>query len=62
MTHYPAASIVRAMFPRIVGQGVATEQEIDIDPLDQRMVDERVKADTTFVGELAFGAWARKLD
>jgi len=30
--------------------------------LDQRMVEERVKADTTSVGELVFGAWARKLD
>ncbi len=62
MTHYPAASIVRAMLPRIVRQGVATEQEIDVDTLDQRMFDERVKADTTSVGELVFGAWARKPD
>ncbi len=58
--HYPAAAIVRAMLPRIIRQGVATEQEVDIDTLDQRMVDERVKADTTSVWELVFGAWARK--
>jgi ubiquinone/menaquinone biosynthesis C-methylase UbiE len=60
--HYPAAAIVRAMLPRIVRRGVATEQEIDIETLDQRMVDERVKAETTSVWELVFGAWARKPD
>jgi hypothetical protein len=60
--HYPAAAIVRAMLPRIVRQGVATEHEIDIDTLDRRMVEERVKADTTSVWELVFGAWARKPD
>jgi SAM-dependent methyltransferase len=59
---YPAASIVRAMLPRIVRHGIATEQEIDVDTLDQRMIDERVKADTTSVGELVFGAWARRPD
>jgi hypothetical protein len=50
------------MLPRIVGHGVVTEQEIEVDAIDQRMVDERVKADTTFVWGLVFGAWARKPD
>lgn len=58
--HHSAAAIVRAILPRIVGQGVATEQEIDIETLDQRLIDESTQTDTTFVWELVFGAWARK--
>ncbi len=60
--HHHAATIVRAMLPRITSHGVATEQEIDIETLDQRLTDERIKANTTFVWELVFGAWARKPD
>ena len=57
---YPTVEVVRAVLPRIVQQGVATEQEIDVDTLDRRLADERVKADTTSIWELVFGAWARK--
>ena len=53
-------AIVRAMLPRIVQQGVATAEEIDVDTLDRRLADERREADATYVGELVFGAWARK--
>lgn len=59
-TQYPTAGIVRAMLPRIVRQGIATEAEIDIDTLEQRLDEERAGANTVYVGEMLFGAWARK--
>lgn len=58
--HHPAATIVRAMLPRIIGHGVATKEEISIETLDGRLTEERTQADTTFVWELVFGAWGRK--
>lgn len=57
---YGVGGIVRAMLPRIVQQGVATEEEIDVDTLDQRLVEERKNANATYVGDMVFGAWARK--
>jgi hypothetical protein len=58
--HYPVGAIVRAMLARIVQQGVATAEELDIDTLDRRLVEEREKANATYVGDMVFSAWARK--
>ncbi|WP_437807237.1 class I SAM-dependent methyltransferase [Sorangium sp. So ce1078] len=57
---YRTAAVVRAMLPRILQRGVATEAEIDIDTLEERLMDERAKANATFVSDMVFGAWARK--
>jgi hypothetical protein len=57
---YPVGAIIRAMPPRIVRQGVATEEEVDIDTLDRRLADELEKANATYIGGMVFGAWARK--
>ncbi|HUK92785.1 MAG TPA: methyltransferase domain-containing protein [Methanomicrobiales archaeon] len=59
-THYPTVSIVRAMLPRIIQKGVATEDEIGLDTLEQRLTDERVKAGSTYVSDMVFTVWARK--
>jgi hypothetical protein len=52
-------AIVRAMLPRIVKHGIATEAEIDVDTLDQRLAAERRAANATYVGDMVFGAWGR---
>lgn len=57
---FDTATIVRAILARIVGQGVATESEIDIDTLDLRLEDELVRSGGSFVGDVFFSAWARK--
>ena len=54
------ADIVRAMMPRITKQGVASEEEIDIETLGQRLIVERIAANSLYVSDMAFGAWARK--
>ncbi|MEY4551503.1 MAG: hypothetical protein RL685_7698 [Pseudomonadota bacterium] len=54
------ASIVAAMLPRILAHGVATEAELDVATLDQRLLEERTAAGATYIGDLVFGAWARK--
>ncbi|MCB1755100.1 MAG: methyltransferase domain-containing protein [Gammaproteobacteria bacterium] len=57
--HYPLADVVRAVLPRIVGQGIATEDEIDIETLQQRLDDERPEH-AVFISDLPFSVWARK--
>ncbi len=59
-TRYRTADIVRAMLPRILQQGVATEAEIDVDTLAERLVEERTRANATYISDMVFGAWARK--
>lgn len=59
-TSSQTGTIVRAIMPRIVQQGVATETEIDADTLDARLDQERRDANASFVGDVAFGAWARR--
>jgi ubiquinone/menaquinone biosynthesis C-methylase UbiE len=58
--HHTTGKIIRAMLPRIIRQGVATEAEIDVDTLDQRLTAERLAANATYVSDMVFGAWARK--
>jgi SAM-dependent methyltransferase len=53
----PTADIIRFLLPRIVERGVATEAEVDIDTLSERLAAERV--DATFVGDFVFAAWGR---
>lgn len=55
-----SGTIVRAMLPRITRHGVATEEEIDVETLDRRLQEERETTGASFIGELVFGAWARK--
>lgn len=57
---YPLASIARAMVPKIVEHGVASANEIGIDTLEKRLDRERVSAGAVYVGDMMFGAWARK--
>ncbi|HUJ17898.1 MAG TPA: methyltransferase domain-containing protein [Nitrospirota bacterium] len=57
--HYPLATVVRAILPRIVAQGIATEAEIGIETLEQRLKDERPES-SVFISDLAFSVWARK--
>ncbi len=54
------AVIVRAMLPRIVAQGVASEAEVDIESLDARLAEELALTGAAFVGDMMFGVWARK--
>ena len=59
-THYSLAFVVRAMLPRIFKQGVASEKDIDIETLEQRLTAERTEANSIYVSDMVFGAWARK--
>lgn len=57
---YVTGTIVRAVLPRIVASGAATEAEIDAETIDARLAEELRAADATYVGEMVFTAWARK--
>jgi SAM-dependent methyltransferase len=61
-TQYPTVNIIRAMLPRIIKTGVTTEEEIDLDTLEQRLFDERAKANSIYVSDMVFTVWARKPD
>jgi len=49
-------AIDRAILPRIVQQGVATEDEAGIDTLGRRLDEERMSTNGTYVGDMKFGA------
>jgi len=57
---HTTASIVRAMLPRMVAQGVASEASVDIDTLDARLAEELRRTHSAHVSDLVFSAWARK--
>ena len=53
--------IVKLMLPRIIKTGVATENEIDINTLEDRLTEERKNTNATYIGEIVFLACARKI-
>ncbi|RYX82569.1 class I SAM-dependent methyltransferase [bacterium] len=57
---HPIAFIVRAMMPRLIEHGVATDAEIEIETLELRLNEERQKANATFIWDMAFGVWGSK--
>lgn len=59
---YPMAPIVRAMLHRIVEKDVATEDEIEIHTLEFRLAEECEKSKATYIREMVFCAWARKIE
>ncbi len=54
------AQTVRAMMPRIVMHMVATEAEIDVETLDQRLEQERRNIDAALLWDMAYFVSARK--
>lgn len=52
--------IVRAMLPRIVAHGCATEEAVGLDTLAERLTKERATTGATWVGDVAFCAWAHR--
>jgi hypothetical protein len=59
-SHYPFGAIVRAILPRILEHDVATEEEIDIDTLEERLAAEIDRVSAVLASDLVFSAWARK--
>lgn len=59
-TRYPTVALVRVLLPRMVAYGIASEAEVDVDTLEQRLIAERVAANTAYIGQVVFGAWARR--
>ena len=53
--------IIRAMMGRITKLNNITEEEIDIETLDERLKKEMLETNTTFVKELAFCGTAKKI-
>lgn len=57
--HYPVAAIIRAVLPRLLQHGIATEADVDVETLDDRLAAERRQASATCLWEMVFCAWAR---
>ena len=56
----PNAERVRAVLPRILAQGVATEAEVDIDTLDTRLHHELQTRGGVRLATMTFCAWATR--
>lgn len=52
--------LIKMMLPRIVQNGIATPEEIDIETLENRLLDEQKRVNTSFIRDMAFGIWAIK--
>lgn len=57
---YPTAPLVRVLLPRMVEYGIASEEEVDVESLEMRLLEERRKVRGVYVGHVVFGAWARR--
>ena len=57
---YGLGYIVQACLPRIIALGVATAEDVDIETLQQRLDEERTQSAGIYIGDVMFGAWARK--
>jgi SAM-dependent methyltransferase len=53
--------MIRAILPRIIESSVATEEEIEVDTLDQRLANEIRSANAAYISDVVIGACARKL-
>ena len=51
--------MVKAVLPRIVAKGVATADEVDIETLEQRLLEER-SSHEVYISDLVFSVWALK--
>ncbi|WP_285410224.1 methyltransferase domain-containing protein [Pseudomonas sp. FR229a] len=58
---YSLGAIVRACLPRIIGLGVASAEEVEIETLQARLDQERSGSSGVYVGDVMFGSWARKI-
>ena len=54
------ASVVRSLAPQIVAAGIATEEEIGLDTLEQRLGEELRRRDAAFLPPTVVGAWGRR--
>lgn len=54
-----AAQTVRTLLPVLVGNGVVTAEEVDIDTLEERFLRDSVAHDAIFKPPTLVGAWAR---
>jgi SAM-dependent methyltransferase len=57
--HDVLAAVIRALLPLIVKFGMATEAEVDIDTLADRLRKETVAANACWLSPVLVGAWAR---
>ena len=53
------AWVTEMMLIRITKLGVASEEEIDIDTLDERLQNEIKESNSVFIRDMAFGVWAK---
>lgn len=58
---YDLGDIVQACLPRIIALGVASSDEVGLNPLHQRLTEERMQSGGIYIGDVIFGAWGRIL-
>lgn len=57
-----AVGVVRALKSAIVASGIATEEELGLETLEQRLVEAVVSADAVCTPATVVGAWGRRPD
>lgn len=57
---YGLGGTVQACLPRIIALGIATAEVVGIDTLQERLDAERAASNSIYIGDMMFGAWAKK--
>ena len=52
--------MIKAVLPRLLEHGIVTAADVGIDTFQERLNAERLKTNATYIGDMMFGAWARK--
>jgi len=54
------AGVVRSLAPTMVSNGIATEEELDLPTLEQRLHDQLIENDAVLLPPTVVGAWGRR--
>lgn len=54
------AELIRSLLPLIEKFGIATAEQVDIDSLEQRLIDDVTSLGSVVAGPLLVGAWSRR--
>jgi hypothetical protein len=55
-----AAGLVSSLAPRIIGEGIATEADLGLDTLQERVAHELAASDAVFLPPTVAGAWGQR--
>lgn len=57
---YALGRLIRVVLPRLLGKGITTAEDVDVETLEARLDEERARTNTTILADMMFGLIGRK--